>query len=142
MKKIFKNIMLVDDEEMTNLQNKHIIDKSEVAEKVTVIPSTINALQVIRVRLNSGGELPELILLDIMMPTMNGWQFVEEFCRLVDQKNCKTKIIMLTSGPVELKNSASKKYCRISGYKIKPFTDEMLHDIIAEYFEESYNEAV
>src|SRR5260221_3010250 len=97
MKKIFKNILLIDDDVVTNLFNKRMIEKSALAEKVSVALSGIEAFGFLRAQLAASGDEPELILLDDSMPEMTGWQFAEEFQKLREKKKWKTKIVMLTA---------------------------------------------
>src|SRR5712671_2348381 len=102
MKKIIKNILLVDDDEVTNVHNKNLIEKSGLVEKVTVVGSGMDALSLLRMRSDSGGIQPELILLDTLMPVMDGWQFAEEFKKLTEEKNFTTKIVMLSGTQEEI----------------------------------------
>ena len=102
MKKIIKNILLVDDDEATNLFNKRIIENSGLAEKVTVATSGKEALGLLRTKFIPDGTMPELILLDALMPGMDGWKFADEFKKLNETMKMKTKIVMLTGTPAEI----------------------------------------
>jgi len=142
MKKIIKNILLVDDDEATNLFNKRVIENSGLAEKVTVALSGIEALGLLRTKFIPDGTMPELILLDALMPVMDGWKFAEEFEKLNKGKNFKSKIVMLTGTPAEIEKIYLKTYPQISGYKIKSLTEEMLLDIMHKYIEEKFQEKI
>ena len=141
-KKIIKNILLVDDDEATNLFNKRVIENSGLAEKVTVALSGIEALSFLRTKFIAAGNEPELILLDAAMPEMDGWKFADEFQKLSERKKMKTKIIMLTGTPAEIEKIYLKTYPQISGYKIKPLTEEMLLDIMHKFIEENSMEKI
>jgi len=137
MKKIIKSILLVDDDEATNRFNKRIIENSGLVENVIVAMSGKEALSLLRTKFIPGGTMPELILLDALMPVMDGWKFAEEFSKLSAGIKMKSKIVMLTGTPEEIEKIYLKTYPQISGYKIKPLTEEMLLDIMKNYIEEN-----
>src|SRR5258706_13828536 len=109
MIKIFKNILLIDDDEATNLFNKRMIEKMQLAEKVTVALSGIEALGLLRTKFIAVGNEPELIFLDASMPEQDGWQFAVEFQKLSEGKNWKTKIILLTGASEEILKMETKR---------------------------------
>jgi len=142
MKKIIKNILLVDDDEATNRFNKRIIENSGLAENVSVATSGKEALSLLRTKFIADGTMPELILLDALMPVMDGWKFAEEFGKLSEGIKMKTKIVMLTGTPEEIEKIYLKTYPQISGYKIKPLSEEMLLDIMQNYIRENIEEKI
>ena len=142
MKNIIKNILLVDDDEATNLFNKRVIENSGLAKKVTVAASGKEALFLLHTQFIAAGIEPELILLDALMPGMDGWKFAEEFQKLNETMKMKTKIVMLTGTPAEIEKIYLKTYPGISGYKIKPLSEEMLLDIMHKFIEENIKEKI
>jgi CheY-like chemotaxis protein len=79
--------------------------------------------------------LPELIFLDINMPKMNGWEFIEEYSRLKLNGDGRTVIIMLTTSMNPLDLEKSKKSPHIAAFKTKPLNAEMLAEIYASFFQ-------
>jgi CheY-like chemotaxis protein len=77
MKKI-NCIMLIDDNEDDNFFHERVIRKSSYADIILVKQSALDALNYLKKDLLES-EYPDLIFLDINMPAMNGWEFLEEF---------------------------------------------------------------
>ena len=129
MRKLGK-ILLVDDEEASNFLNKIVIRQSEIAEEVIAFQKAAEALDYL-ISNTDNASGPDLVLLDINMPIMNGWEFVESYEKAVAGK--KPVIIMLTSSINPEDQERAKKLVTVAGFKSKPLTTEMLQDIVDNY---------
>ncbi len=87
-------VMLIDDNELDNFVNKKLIENEQFANSVLVQASGISGLDYLQ---KSSGEIPDLIFLDIMMPGMDGFGFLDEFAKLPDDVKKKSKIVMLST---------------------------------------------
>ena len=83
-----KEILLIDDNDIDNYINKLIVAKEKVVEKITIKNSPIDALQYLR---SKEGEFPELIFLDIKMPEMDGFGFLDEFFKVYGAQKRKVQ---------------------------------------------------
>ncbi|MFP4288213.1 MAG: response regulator [Bacteroidota bacterium] len=93
-----KNILLVDDSDIDNMVNKRVIMKAGYTEQVTVKISAQAALDYLSECSNDQSSMiPDLILLDIRMPEIDGFGFLERFEKLPVQIHQKTNIVMLSS---------------------------------------------
>ncbi|SDM51785.1 response regulator [Kriegella aquimaris] len=126
------SILLVDDDPATNFVHRFVIKKTKLTEKVTVVENGKEALDYLQS--NDNEPKPNIIFLDINMPIMNGWQFLEEYERLNANTQGDIVLIMLTTSlnPDDL--SKANTFTTINGYRNKPLTTKMIEEIVEEYF--------
>ena len=136
---IYKTVLLIDDDEITNLLNEKIILKHNIADSVQKFTNAINALDMLRTILFSSSEnnFPDLIFLDINMPEMNGWKFLDELLSIPEMHFNRCKVIMLSSSIDIVDIQKSISYNMISNFISKPLTPDKLkslHDNEKTYF--------
>lgn len=135
MKKL-QNILLVDDDHATNFINKKVITNYGCTEKVTVFTSAEDAITYLIANAKEGNPQPDLIFLDINMPAMNGWEFLEEYKGLTGKEKAKIVVVMLTTSlnPDDYERAQVNE--EIDGFKNKPLTPQALAEILKEHFAE------
>lgn len=124
-----KCIMLIDDNDDDNFYHERIIRKSNAAETVITERSADAALNRLR---NQPDTIPDLIFLDINMPGMNGWEFLQEYSKLDKHLQSRLVIVLLTTS--ENPDDKRKAENINIDFKTKPLTKEMLADITNTYF--------
>lgn len=134
MKQKLKSILLVDDDDATNYLHKLIIKKADCAESVHVELNGEAAIKYLTTALQGVYPRPELIFLDINMPLMNGWDFLEEYEKLDHAQQGGQVIVMLSTSLVASDIEKAKKYGNISEFLSKPLTQDILRNVIAKYF--------
>lgn len=131
MEKKLTTILLVDDDEISNYVTESLISDMEVAREVAIVTDGRQALNFIENhKIITGGESGHfLVLLDLNMPVMDGFEFMEEY----QQKPWKNRatVIMLTSSSNPKDISKAQGY-DFAGYLQKPFDQENILQIIAE----------
>ena len=130
----FGTIMLIDDNEIDNLINQKMLEASGICDNIITHTGAKSALEFLRSLeklVSKGGEeiMPQLIFLDIDMPIMDGFQFLEEFDKLSESTKKYSKIIMLTSSINPQDLARSKKSIYVSKYLNKPLTQESIEKI-------------
>jgi CheY-like chemotaxis protein len=139
MKKI-NCILLIDDNPADNDFHKIIIEEADVCNHVKVAMNGIEALEYIKKSGESGASnknmpIPDVIFLDINMPKMSGFEFLEEYRKLEDKLKSRVVIVMLTTS---LNPDDQKKAMEINSVKEfqnKPLTVESLNEIVKKYFQ-------
>ncbi len=133
-----KGVLLIDDDEPTNFLHKHVLKRTECAEEIFVVNDGKEALEFLTCTgkydyLESFPEI-DLILLDINMPRMSGWDFLEEYRKLPETHKGKIIIIMLTTSLNNQEREKAAKMKEISGFKNKSLTPNMIQEILDDYF--------
>lgn len=119
----FKKVLLVDDDDIVNSINKVIIKHAKFADEVVSLTSVPEAIKF----LSQNEILPEVIFLDLNMPDLNGWDFMEEFSKL--ESRGSTKVIMLTSS-ISLKDEQRARSSQdIAAFISKPLSPELLEKL-------------
>lgn len=127
-------ILLVDDDEVTNFLHKKILKEADVAEHILVALNGEEALDILRNVSDykeSGYPQPELIFLDINMPRMNGWEFIEEYQKLDESIKGNLLVVMLTVSLNPAEEIKASKLPAITAFRSKPLTVEMVNKLIA-----------
>jgi CheY-like chemotaxis protein len=135
MRKKINCILLIDDDKSTNFLHKIIIEETGVSEKVEAVQTGQEALDYLERKKEGVYPRPDLIFLDINMPGMNGWEFLEEYEKLDDNIKGEIMIMMLTTSinPDDEEKAKNTKF--INGFLNKPLTTEALEKIIDDHFQ-------
>jgi CheY-like chemotaxis protein len=136
MKKI-NCILLVDDNPADNEFHKIIIDDSNVCKTVQVATTGRNALDYIIKSGSSASEefpKPDLIFLDINMPGMNGFEFLEEYHKLDEKLKSKIVIIMLSTSLNPDDSERARQIKEVTEFMNKPLMSDSLQKAIEKYF--------
>ena len=120
------HILLIDDDPIVNMLNRIIIEKSPLQADVTVTTEARKALE----QLAAGQINPSLILLDLNMPVMDGWMFLEGYEQLPGESK-GTKIIILSSSinPVDIEKA--KASSAVTDFFRKPLSIDSVKEIQA-----------
>lgn len=122
-------VAIVDDDTIFQFTTKVKIEKLGLAKEVMIFNDGEEIFNYIQG--NEKVDLPDVILLDINMPLVDGWDFLEMFARVDESKKKNVRIYMLSSSinPVDLDKADANPF--ISAYITKPIKDEDLKKILA-----------
>lgn len=122
---LYKSIILVDDDPINNLINKRLITKLSISEKVEEFLEAEKALQ--KLKKMDPGEIT-LILLDINMPVMNGWDFLNVYLKEFPDRNDE---IYVLSSSIDLQDrQKAMQYKVVKGFVEKPLTPEKMKNLL------------
>jgi len=125
-----KRILLVDDDRVTNLMHRRQIARGDFAEAVDVATDGQAALSYIENRKSRGERQPELVLLDVNMPRMNGFEFLAAYADLPSGvRQCQTIVMVSTSGLQQDVDRANADP-NVRAYYVKPLADSDFQRIV------------
>ena len=124
-----KNIWLVEDDDIFVFGIQRIIKKLNTNINIKSFSNGKFAIDALTDCINHMQEIPDIILLDIYMPVMDGWEFLDEY-RMLSFDKSSIRIYMLTSSDNDNDLIESKNYAEISDYFIKPLEEDILERII------------
>ncbi len=134
-----KSILLVDDDEISNLFNKIFISRLEIDAEVDVVNNGREALDLLKQVGNYENEsivlTPCLLLLDIKMPIMNGWEFLDAFKeQLSEEIQKQVTIVMLTTSEDQGDFIKAMNNPLISEYIQKPLSESKFTTLINKFY--------
>lgn len=132
-------ILLIDDNHHTNYFNKRLINKMDLAYEVFDVENGKQGLDFLTNQgkyANNGTTYPQpaLILLDINMPVMDGWEFLEAYHGLPVAQKGEILIVMLTTSPNPDDFQKAAAIPEVNEFRQKPLSADMLVDIFQRYF--------
>jgi CheY-like chemotaxis protein len=127
--------LLVDDDDTTNYLNQILLRRMAVSDTVLVAGNGQEALDLLHAHceLPTSPTCPALVLLDMKMPLMNGFEFLQAYAQRPARENPTVVIIMLTTS-LNPKDVEQMKDLPIDGYLTKPLTREKINQVLLEHF--------
>jgi len=139
MHKIPNCILLIDDDKSTNVYNAIVLEEAGVAENIRFAHNGVEALDYLKMNATfekNGGRYikPDLILLDLKMPDMNGYEFLEEFEKIDENLTSSSVVIMLTTALNPRAKESLEKVRSVQGFWNKPLDISSVKKMVGEYF--------
>ena len=121
---------IIDDDPIFVYGTKRIMKEVNFTEKILVFNNGQEAIEGLFEISQSEELMPEVIFLDLNMPIMNGWEFLEEYEKL-PKTNLKKTIIYIISSSVDPRDlERVKNYEKVNNYILKPITPDDLSNIL------------
>lgn len=123
-------ILLIDDDEEDNFFHSLVINEMDLSDHIEIAENGLHALDY----LENGDCVPDLIFLDINMPRMNGWEFLERYRSLDPARKAKVVIIMLTTSLNPMDQERATRVEEVRDFETKPLSKEKLESIMRRFF--------
>jgi CheY-like chemotaxis protein len=124
----FNSVLLIDDSEIDVLVNRRLIELTHFASNVIITNSGEEALHYLREECRPA-NVPDLIFLDMYLPMMSGYEFIEEFKSLPSYITAKSKIIILSVFQKQEKLQRVFENSFVAGQLEKPLTQDALRKL-------------
>ena len=134
--KSVKTILLIDDDDTTNYLNHRLLSRMQAAEDIRVVTNGEEALQYLRKSFAGDEEYPrpDMILVDIKMSVMDGFEFLEEYQKFSDSEKEHIVMLMLTSSASFYDLEKLKNFPDVRQHYSKPLNEGDVREIMTEYF--------
>lgn len=118
--------LLIDDDDIFNFLNKKVLEKSGQSHAITVHTSAREGLDYLSGIMGSDEKWPQIILLDIRMPGMDGFEFLDVLKNMDEKFLKQVKVFMLTSSIDDRDKRKSEIFPFVYGYYSKPLSPSIL----------------
>lgn len=132
MKPTVNTLFLIDDDEIYLFTMKRMIEKNNLVNNVHEFKNGFDAIEFLnKVAINNHVLLPDIIFLDINMPVMDGWSFMDVFSLLKPKLSKKIEVYMISSSINQSDIDRAKSITDISDFIVKPIGTEQLKNIFS-----------
>src|ERR1700733_12183750 len=124
------SVLLVDDDEINNFISIKLIKKALLSTEIIACLNGKYAIdQLVEIQKTNPDKLPDYILLDINMPIMNGWEFLDEYKRLNIDPLGKTKIFIISSSVFSNDINKARSYPLVKNFISKPLNVDKIVEL-------------
>lgn len=134
MPKPIRCILLIDDDPDDNFLHRLVIEESGLCEAVREATTAAEALRYLAQPDTADHPFPDVMLLDVNMPGMNGFEFLDEYRRWVPNPPQEARVLLFTAALNPAEETRARQYHEVAGYYVKPLTGELLAELTGKYF--------
>ena len=131
MSKKLSNLWIIDDDPMSSFYIKRLAELGELAHIITIHNKAQGAIDYLLEHKKSDDHLPEVILLDIYMPVLDGWGFLEKYNEIKTELNKPISIYIISSSNHPKDYSKAEAFGDVQAYFEKPVTIEILKEMVS-----------
>ncbi|WP_207532483.1 response regulator [Desertivirga arenae] len=129
MNKKISTFSIIDDDQLFQFTIKKVLQSTELVDRVLQFGDGESALSFFRNNWGYQEKLPDVIFLDLNMPILNGWQFLEEFIKFEQlDKSITVYICTASANPKDLE--MFKRFNGVTGYLLKPISKKEIYSIL------------
>jgi response regulator of citrate/malate metabolism len=124
------NLWIIDDDPMASFYIKRLAELGELAHIITIYDKARGAVDYLLHHKETPEHLPDVILLDIYMPELDGWGFLQEFAKIKDQLAKPIEIYIISSSGHLKDINRANSIPEVKAYIQKPVTKEKLREVV------------
>ncbi|MDH5397323.1 MAG: response regulator [Cyclobacteriaceae bacterium] len=137
--KTLNKILIIDDNEIDQYITKSVIELAGIGDVTDVESNVSEALYYLQQCIDQGNPLPDLLLIDIHMPILNGWDFLTEYRKFTFDSGKEPVLIMFSSSINKNDRKHVVEFTEIAEFIEKPITVEKFQMIVEKHFNASYS---
>lgn len=123
-------VFIIDDDPIHQKIAQILIVKNGIYDEYSSFMDASSALKFIVSNAENGDLLPNVILLDLNMPIMDGWTFLDEYQKIKDQLAREIRIFIISSSVDEKDRLRSEEYSTVRGFICKPLSPDLLKETV------------
>lgn len=124
--KTLPHVLVIDDDEIFIFLTKKMLQSSGMVESISICRSASEGIEL----LQTVEEWPDMILLDLNMPEMNGWEFLQQYQLIIRNVERRPKLFVVSSSIADNDTERAKTIKGVDGYVAKPLTNDSIKQLI------------
>ncbi len=129
------DFFIIDDSDVNNYYTEDLLEEFDFTNSISTFLNANEGLVELMRRVDENEDVPDILFLDIRMPEMDGFEFIEELEYQLEDRTIKTKIFILTSSKHRRDVEAYEKQTIACEFLNKPLEKSELLSVITKYFE-------
>jgi CheY-like chemotaxis protein len=125
------HVAIIDDDRIFHILTKKMLGITNFASKISEFFDGQEAIDYLIENHDQQEAIPDLIFLDIQMPFLDGWQFLDQFITLTFEKEITVYIV--SSSISTLDHDKSTRYDKVKGFIVKPFPRDKMLEVLEDY---------
>jgi len=128
-----RRILLVDDDTVTNMLHRRVIERSGQTLSIEIATDGQEALDILNADIAADRPFPELVFLDINMPGMGGFEFLEHYARLSKVPKGQMIIVMLSTSLLAADHARVEADPNVHSFCEKPLRSEKFLELVGAF---------
>jgi CheY-like chemotaxis protein len=133
MQKTINTVCVVDDDLIYQFTTKKIIESTKLVEKIITFSDGEKAIEFFYALSENAVDTPDIVLLDINMPIMDGWDFLKEYVMIKPKLSKKITIYLVSSSVHDTDVERAKQMSDVTDYVIKPVTRDKFIEMFRDF---------
>ncbi|WP_282161968.1 response regulator [Ulvibacterium marinum] len=131
LKKI-QSTCIIDDDPIFIYGTRRIMKEVDFCDNILVFNNGQDAIEGLKELIDKGEDLPEVLFLDLNMPIMNGWEFLEDFVKIPNPDGKKVIIYIISSSVDPRDLERIRNYKMVNNYILKPLSPQDLENVLRD----------